>query len=138
MSRVPYWIQKADLSVTEHEPVDAAGACAVLGSHDWEPELALRDRLEQSGVECCDPGVGFHRADGEILHICPTPDDRATLFYHFREVKRFLGLFPSERDRVHHRFGVERSALPQVVERWFAGDTEWLVDFFDSGSRGGG
>jgi len=130
---IPYWIQRADFSATEHEPVDVAAAQALLESHDWDAELALRDALEAAGDDVCDPGIGFLRADGEVLHLCPTPGDRACVHYHYRVKQRVLGLLPITRHAVRSKLDVPRSALPHLVERWFAADHAALLAYLQEG-----
>ena len=68
---LPYWIQQADYSATDHDPVDLTRAIHTVQSHDWQAELQLGQEREAAGWESCPPGIGFV-GDGRILHICST------------------------------------------------------------------
>ena len=79
--RLPYWIQRADLSATDHEPVDAETAVHLVHSYNWAAEWQLEQDRQASGLECCPAGIGFV-ADERILHICPADDGTALVHYH--------------------------------------------------------
>jgi hypothetical protein len=80
-----YWIQRADFSSDDFEPVDLVGAERILRNHDWRTALGFmralaRSHGEESG-EYCPPGIGFARDDGRLLHICPNENGTALCFY---------------------------------------------------------
>jgi len=54
-----YWIQRADLSVTDFPPVDAEGACRAYAAHNWRAELRWREELDHKRKEQCQPGIGL-------------------------------------------------------------------------------
>ena len=78
--KLPYWIQRADFSTQDFEPIDAIEAEKVLMEHDWESERALQASLEnQSKVlheDFCPPNVGFVR-DKFVLQLSPYEDRTA-------------------------------------------------------------
>jgi hypothetical protein len=74
---IPYWIQRADFSATEYDPVEVAEGVRAFETHDWRRELDLYSELEGAGAECCPPEIGFMDASGDILHICPDGNGRA-------------------------------------------------------------
>jgi hypothetical protein len=78
--KVPYWIQQADLSATDYDPVDVEAALQIVRSHDWSGELTLQKEREAAGQETCPPGIGFV-CGGRILHICPASDGTALVHY---------------------------------------------------------
>ena len=93
MTRLPYWIQRADLSATDHEPVDAATAIHIVQSHDWRAELQLEQERRASALDSCPPGIGFVNR-GRILHICPGSDGTALVHYDADEARVSLRPVP--------------------------------------------
>jgi hypothetical protein len=76
--KLPYWIQRADLSTQHFEPIGIVEAEAALLGHDWRKERAFLKSLENEGRDSCPPGIGFIRDQGigsirdrAILHIMP-------------------------------------------------------------------
>jgi hypothetical protein len=94
MPRIPYWLQRADLTSTQHEPVDVDTAIQVLHSHDWRAELELERERESAGFESCPPGIGFCSATDQILHICPGPDGSALVYYDTYEPRVVVRTWP--------------------------------------------
>jgi hypothetical protein len=97
---IPYWIQRADCSATDYEPIPVADAIRAFEGHDWRSELDLFSEMETTGADCCPPGIGFVASDGTILHICPGSDGRAMVHYHFSETRKLVGLIPRSRSIV--------------------------------------
>jgi hypothetical protein len=54
---IPYWIQRADFSATDHEPVEVADGLRAFESHDW--------RLEIEGLES--PVAVMQVNEGEVV-----------------------------------------------------------------------
>jgi len=73
---IPYWMQRADLSSTDHEPVDAAQAVKDFLSYDWGAEGRPFDELDGRHEENCPAGFGFSADDGRRLHLCLDGEDR--------------------------------------------------------------
>src|ERR1700752_825999 len=71
MKSLAYWIQRADFSATDHEPIDVASALRAFDAHAWQDELNFQMELESRGREYCPPGMGFIDPDGPMLHVCP-------------------------------------------------------------------
>jgi hypothetical protein len=80
-ARMPYWIQRADYSSTDFDPMTLRGARVILSTHDWPAELSYARSLEQAGTDMCPPGVGFVPGAGRVLHICPREEGSAHCFY---------------------------------------------------------
>ena len=75
--KLPYWIQRADYSATDFEPVSLPAAQALLRDHDWKAERSYQKSLEDSDEDQCPPGIGFVGDNGRVLHICPEEDGSA-------------------------------------------------------------
>ena len=127
MKLLPYWIQRANFSSTDFEPVDVNGALRAFTTHDWNAELDFLSELEASASESCPPGIGFVAPTGAILHVCPGPDGRALVHYHARTTSKVLGIFPVSRSEVHTRDSVERSEVSQMIHSFFEGRHDWLI-----------
>ncbi len=81
---IGFWIQSADYSAVDHDPVDYQQACQSIRGHDWAREVARFVSMEQRGEDCCAPGIGFTRpADGgiEFFHACPAEEGRWSIYY---------------------------------------------------------
>lgn len=118
------WLQSADLSAVDLEPApDAEGAVRALQGHDWAGEAARRAALERAGAEWCDPGLGLVRADGHLLHICPSG---ATATVHHRFSERVLGML-WRRTRLVSTPSVAMADLPQLVRAFYAHDDALLA-----------
>lgn len=78
--KLPYWIQRADFSASDHEPIDLVGAESVLRNHDWQSEWALQDAFEREGKEIyedyCLPCIGF-LGENSVLVLIPNRDGTA-------------------------------------------------------------
>ena len=49
MTTLAYWIQRADFTTTDYDPVDVAGALRALDAHPWHDELKFQTELESAG-----------------------------------------------------------------------------------------
>ena len=125
---LPYWIQRADLTVSEFEPVDLPGGLRAFQARDWGEERALESELEAGGEESCPPGIGFVAPTGAILHICPRSEERAMVHYHARTRSRLFGLIPVPRSRDYTKEDVELARIPRIVEAFFDARHEEVVD----------
>ncbi|GJL98767.1 MAG: hypothetical protein DHS20C07_04470 [Methyloligella sp.] len=77
-----FWIQRADFSCEDFDPVVLRIAKVIIAGYDWAEELEYLLELEEHGLETCSPGIGFVAGDAEhTLHICPTGDGEAACFY---------------------------------------------------------
>lgn len=65
--KIPYWIQHADFSSQDYDPVDLAQAKQALLTHDWTAELRLGATLEEAEREWCPAGIGFMGEDGAFF-----------------------------------------------------------------------
>src|SRR5687767_7276614 len=101
MTLMSYWIQRADFSSADFEPVDFNSALRAFTTHDWSAELDFLSELEASANESCPPGIGFVAPTGAILHVCPGRDGRALVHYHARTTRKVFGLIPISRSEVH-------------------------------------
>ena len=128
MRSLPFWIQRADFSFTEHDAVDHNEAVRIVQSHDWAGELAFRSERDSKGEDFCDPGVAFLGELGETLHICFASESRAYFLYHFVERKKVLGLIPVRRFVTRSNIDFPRSEIPDVIYHYFANNHEWLVN----------
>ncbi len=115
MRPIHYWIQRADFSATEHEPVEAPDGLHAFQSHDWQQEFDLLSQLESAGRECCPPGIGFVDRDGSILHVCPSADGYATVHYHFTTTRKILGFIPVSGPALQPKQGVHRSEVLGLI-----------------------
>jgi hypothetical protein len=113
MTRLPYWMQRADFSSTDHDPVDAATAIHIVHSHDWPRELQLEGERKASGLDGCPPGIGFMNGD-RILHICPAANGTAMVHYHG-------GVDVVTNPRL------PLVDVPEYVQRFYADDHGWLA-----------
>jgi hypothetical protein len=123
--KVAYWIQRADFTSREFEPVSLAEALAVLHGHDWQAELGYERSLEASGKaaeERCAPGIGFVADAGHVLHICPKPDGMAECY--------FIGPSSSDVSGVSQQPNVNRHEQDRLLESFFRGDYAQLVQGF--------
>ena len=121
MKLIPYWIQRADLSTAEFDPVDVKAAILAYESHPWHRELALEHDREIQDKETCPAGIGFVAAPGHILHICPG-HDTALIHYHFDRVRRILGLFSVRKAEVLTAPAFPSANIPELIERFFQDD----------------
>ncbi|PYO55013.1 MAG: hypothetical protein DMD83_21190 [Candidatus Rokuibacteriota bacterium] len=127
MKEIPYWIQRADFSATDYDPVEATDAVRAFATHDWRRELDLYSELERAGAECCPPGIGFVDPSGDILHICPSENGHALVHYHFTARRKFLGLIPVARSLVETRRDVHRSVVSELISLFFQGQHDWML-----------
>jgi hypothetical protein len=77
--KLPYWIQRADFTSTDFEPVDLVEVEAILRDHDWRGELQLLKSLQEESEDCCPPSIGINGADA-ILQLCPSADRTADCY----------------------------------------------------------
>ena len=124
---IPYWIQHADFSSDDFDPVDYRQATVVIQAYDWTTELRNQADREAAGEEACDSGVGFVAPEGRILHICPGPGGQCYFHYHFTESRKILGLIPASSQSIRSAFDVPVSDIPDVIYRFFNSDHDWLV-----------
>jgi len=127
MKLIPYWIQRADFSATDYSAVEVGDAVRAFDGHDWRRELELYSELESAGADCCPPGIGFVDSGGDILHICPSGNDRAMVHYHFTATRRLLGLIPMSRAIVETRQDVTRRQVLELIEFFFQGRHDWML-----------
>ncbi len=123
--KVAYWIQRADFTSREFEPVSLAEALAALHEHDWQAELGYERSLEASGKtaeERCAPGIGFVSGAGQALHICPKPDGMAECF--------FIGPRSSDFSGVWQRPNVSQQEQDRLLELFSRADYAQLVHGF--------
>jgi hypothetical protein len=126
MALLPYWIQRADFSASDHEAVTSEGALEVLRNHSWEAEARLQAELEAAGKECCPPGIGFLAPDGPILHICPTSDGTSMVHFHATRARGLLDVLRSSRAAIHTKLGVEQAEVVELIQWFFAGRHDWI------------
>jgi len=94
--------------------------------HDWNAESAFEHQLlVGGGEELCPPGIGFVQEPGHILHVCPGVED-ALVHYHFKEVRRLLGLLPFTRPRVFSAPVIPLSQVPDLIRFFASGQLETL------------
>lgn len=91
---IRYWIQQADYTSTEYDPVDVGTAIRILRSHDWPAALEFEREREAAGLETCPPGIGFVADQNRILHICPGRGGTALVHYHTDEPRLFVRTMP--------------------------------------------
>jgi hypothetical protein len=125
MKSLPYWIQRADFSVTDHGPADVAAAIQAFDAHPWPVELHLESELQTEGRDYCPPGIGFVDPDGPILHVCPGADGRALVHFHPKPTGG--GWFRRAAPSVHTRHGVPRSEVVELIHSFFHGQHDWIV-----------
>jgi hypothetical protein len=121
------WIQHADFSATDNEPVDASAAVRAFTTHDWAEETNLLSTLEKAGKGFCPPGIGFVYPAGPILHVCPSVDGSATVHYHDNITRKFLGIVPLRQSTVHTKRDVSRSDVAELITYFFEGRNDWIV-----------
>ena len=127
MKSLPYWIQRADLSASDHEAVDVENALRVFMTHDWGEELELLSELERAGREYCPPGIGFVDPAGPILHVCPSSGGRALVHYHPKAMRKLFGFIPTFQEEVQTKQGVQQSDVVELIHSFFAGRHDWIL-----------
>jgi hypothetical protein len=123
MKSLAYWIQRADFSAMDYDPIDVAGAIRAFDAHPWSEELSLQSELEDTGREYCPPGIGFVDPGGPILHVCPTADGRAVV--HFHSGLR-VGLLAAG-EPVQTTAGIARTDVVELIHHFFHGHHDWIV-----------
>ena len=124
MKLLPYWIQRADFSATDHAPVDVAGALRAFEAHPWQDELNLQSELADAGHEYCPPGIGFVDPDGQILHVCPNAVGRALVHYH---AKPRFSVIPPVEAAVHARDDMLGADVAELIHHFFHGQHDWVL-----------
>lgn len=128
MTAFPYWIQRADFSTTDREPVDEAHALSVISTHPWQAELNFQAQLESAGAESCSPGIGFVDPRGPFLHVCPSPEDgRAVVHYHAKRFRRILKVFPTYDQSVHTKEDVSQAEVAELIHDFFEGNHDQVL-----------
>jgi hypothetical protein len=83
--KLRYWIQQADFTAKDYDPVDLIEAERLLTDYNWGKARAFMRSLAQArGVdsgEYCEPGIGFVTDAGRLLHICPREEGEALCMY---------------------------------------------------------
>lgn len=132
MKLLKYWIQRADYSSRDGEPVNATDAVRVFTSHDWKEELALMVRLEAADSDYCPPGIGFVDPDGPVLHICPGADGTAMVHVSGRAgTRKMLGFIPWTTDPPHHTGeSVDTATVINLIQLFFAGQHDSVLETF--------
>jgi len=125
---IPYWIQRADFSMTAHGPVGLTDGVRAFEMHDWRHELESYSKLESAGTECCPPGIGFVGPAGDILHICPSENGRVVVHYHFTGTRKLLGFVRVPRTIVETRPEMHRSVVSELIGFFFEGRHEWMLE----------
>ena len=120
---IPYWIQRADMSSTDHGPVDTNQAVNDFLNYDWDAEQRLFDELDKRHEDNCPAGFGFSADDGRRLHVCLDGTDRFFFFYDYRS--KVLGLIPHGKSVSSEKMSTAEAA--EAIRRFFDGDHEWLV-----------
>lgn len=118
--RVSYWIQRADFSTRDFDPVGPEAAVRAFQAHDWHEEAALERELASAQRESCPPGIGFVAEPGHILHICPRSDG-AIVHYHFSERRKMLGFLPVTRQQLLSRGSVPHLRIPELITLFATG-----------------
>lgn len=130
--RLPYWIQRADFSASDHPPVRFRRGLAALRRHDWGAEGRFEQERAEAGAETCQPGIGYVYPDQSVLHICPSGFGGAQCFFiredgilelvyaNPEQQRRLLRLFYAGR---HKRLaGLFKSNLVEPVwAQWLSG-----------------
>ena len=91
---IKYWLQRADYTSTDHDPVDVETAIRVVQSHDWSAEVAFERERLSAEFEACPAGVGFFTDSDRILHICPDGSGSALVYYHTWEPRLVVRKMP--------------------------------------------
>jgi hypothetical protein len=124
MMLLAYWIQRADFTATDHDPVDAGGAVRAFDVHPWQEEWNLQATLESEGSDYCPPGMGLVHPDGQILHVCPTVDGRALVHYHCAPTFRGIAALEAV---THTREGMLRAEAIELIHDFFHGQHDWIL-----------
>jgi hypothetical protein len=78
--KIGYWIQHADFTSTDYEPVDSISAELALRKHDWATARAFMRALRRSegwnSGEFCLPGIGFV---AELIAFCTSVQAKTAL-----------------------------------------------------------
>ena len=140
--RLPGWIQRADLSAVDFDPVTFGEACRLLSDHDWKAEVEWRSEREDKGEESCPPGIAFSRTvpDGMVLfHACPKDGGLWVVHYHYPEGHRrsllaaWFGL--RRRDLILQRIRTARDLWParvrEALSAFFFGDRDAVLDVLE-------
>jgi hypothetical protein len=120
---VKCWIQNADLSSDELGAIGLTDALRRYRAHDWNSQLSRLRELEDSGNECCPPGMGFVVRSHYILHLCPNGDGTVTVHFHYP--KPFLG-FLWERQVTETNTSLSDLKVAGLLEMLFAGRYEQI------------
>ena len=118
MTALAYWIQRADFSTTDYDPVDVASALRALDAHPWQDEWKLQGELENGGGEYCPPGIGFVDPDGPFLHVCPGAGGRYLVHFHAKTAFSLLRPFTTT---VHTGEDLRRADVGELIQHFFQG-----------------
>ena len=120
------WIQSADLSVKQMGSLELERALALFRDSDWDGELVRQAELERAGADSCPPGLGIVNDFGPfIIHLCPLPDDRLLVHYHFQArsgLAKWLG-----HQRTHTVEDAPRDAVKGILGRFYLSDHDELM-----------
>jgi hypothetical protein len=129
---IKYWIQKADLSAQDFQPITSFEAVKIFQNYDWNSELSNRRQLEEDGKDFCDPGIGFVSSDQRILHVCPLDSHNAYFHYHFMKQSKFLGLIPNNHQVTYSNMRVEINLIREAIENFYVNNHNWLLEHSQS------
>lgn len=111
------WVQHADFSEDEFD-FDLASTLSKFEDVDWPAELAMQQKLVESGGENCPPGLGIVHPTERILHICPNPS--GTLV-HFHYPQKLMGIFSRQKSVTLEN--VRPDQIKRFIHAFF--DQEW-------------
>lgn len=101
--------------------------------HDWGTELTWLQALKVGSGEWCQPGMGLVDPGDRILRLCPLPNDRLMIHYHFPASKG-LGKWVGSRD-MRSVTDAPLSAAGDLIGAFFKGRHEQFLSRLDRQMR---
>ena len=122
--KMTYWIQRADYTSADLDPVSLTEALRVLREHDWNAEFDYEKVLKASAKDNCPPGIGFVADADHCLHICPRSDGMAECYFIGpRSLSDLAGIWD--------RHNASRHEQDRLLELFFRADYTTLLQGFN-------
>ena len=116
------WLQHTDFTSDEYREATLETAMKQFAAFDWPTELKRLAEAQQLQQEYCDPGIGLVRGDQHILHVCPHSAETGSVFYHYQQPAKVLGLIPYLSSEHLHADGFPLRRIGDLFEAHFSND----------------
>jgi len=125
------WLQHANYASDEYRDTTLETALEKFSTFDWQRELVKYEQAKENREDCCDPGIGLIRGDTHILHICPHSPEIASVFYHYKEPARILGIMPYLSSEDLHARNFPLKNIKELFAAHFANDHQATLTLLD-------